>query len=891
MGLCPKCLIKSGFFSGSQSASKNAFAPPSVEELNSLLPQLEVLELIGRGGMGAVYKARQPRLDRHVALKVLARSDDPQFVERFEREARALGRMTHPNIVGVYDFGETGGYCYLIMELVDGLNLRQLQQAGRIPPEQALAIVPPICEALEYAHKQGIVHRDIKPENILLDRNGHVKIADFGIAKILGATGPDEPLTGALQAVGTPHYMAPEQVEKPKTVDHRADIYSLGVVLYEMLTGELPLGRFAPPSKKVQIDVRLDEIVLRALEKEPELRFQHASELQTRVEIVTAGVGAELPPSGSQSAAQAAQTAPDVGPVSRLAIAGVLWAALYFLRQLLFALGVSENVMPTIPTLAHTAPVGATILGIIAAWRIGRSRGQITGLPLAIYAAGLFPALGAIVWLTGNGYVHPSFYNTLGQTYQTKGLVEAFFFALTVLLPFPSLLGHMPTQLLAALPLLVATPAVVAVLSRRALRSGWTGEPYSLTFKLADVPKRLWILALLLALEGMGNLMAVISQGFTATGMAAFGWLSFKLLAVCGIFLRWKPVFIYSLFIMLFHVAAFGQVAPVVAGLNLLLFLLLASAYRYYFTPPCVRTPWQIWVALLWQIVSGTLAGTPFALSGHIVLLLLLGSALLPYFRDPATRPVEPQLDRRTRGWFIGYALFLCALFVIAGLADVFQPDTRAVNQPMQNKVEALKEAAKQRYEAANLKLPAGKPVAEAEARIIQVRRKMVDDAISSAPRSIADMDSLKLSGFGRFDERGDNTRAETVEIPSALADELISRGERLLAQKSFAVSENWTPIDATLDVMTTGMGRMRGTLRIVPGQEPDGQSRLRDLFWIEFNNPRRDSRVHFHYDGPPPGEGRSRVFLVHVLVPDEMDPERYIMVDLRTRPAALAGD
>jgi serine/threonine protein kinase len=154
------------------------------------------------------------------------------------------------------------------MEYVDGLNLRQLERAGRLSPPEALKLVPQICEALQFAHDAGIVHRDIKPENILLDKTGRVKIADFGIAKILGSDQVRQTFTQG-QVLGTPHYMAPEQVERPQEVDRRADIYSLGVVFYEMLTGELPLGKFAPPSWKVQVDVRLDEVVLRALEKEP----------------------------------------------------------------------------------------------------------------------------------------------------------------------------------------------------------------------------------------------------------------------------------------------------------------------------------------------------------------------------------------------------------------------------------------------------------------------------------------------------------------------------------------------------------------------------------------------------------------------------------------------
>ena len=165
--------------------------------------------------------------------------------------------------------------------------------------------MPQICEALQFAHDAGIVHRDIKPDNILLDKKGRVKIADFGIAKILGtAEDPAIPVTQG--AIGTPHYMAPEQVEKPQTVDHRADIFSLGVVFYEMLTGELPLGKFAPPSsgpRGLQVDVRLDEVVLRALERKPELRYQHASQVKTAVETIAgmqAGGAAGAFPSTTQ---------------------------------------------------------------------------------------------------------------------------------------------------------------------------------------------------------------------------------------------------------------------------------------------------------------------------------------------------------------------------------------------------------------------------------------------------------------------------------------------------------------------------------------------------------------------------------------------------------------
>ena len=225
--------------------------------------------------MGAVYKARQKSLGWLVALKILApqHAANPDFSERFAREAKVLAEVSHPNIVTVHDFGQAGDFYFLTMEFVDGVNLRQAMSAGRLTPAQALAIVPPICEALQFAHDRGIVHRDIKPENLLLDKEGRIKIADFGIARMLRAgarsAGGDETNgtnrtdrtntshssypsheIGLTQesVIGTSSYMAPEQRENPASVDHRADIFSLGVVLYEMLTGELPGANLQPPS-------------------------------------------------------------------------------------------------------------------------------------------------------------------------------------------------------------------------------------------------------------------------------------------------------------------------------------------------------------------------------------------------------------------------------------------------------------------------------------------------------------------------------------------------------------------------------------------------------------------------------------------------------------------
>ena len=337
-GVCPACLLEAGLAGGDDAAGDSGVPP--IEELAPKFPGLAIESLIGRGGMGVVYRARHKALDRAVALKVLAASvaNDRAFADRFQREARALAKLQHPNIVAVHDFGMTDGLFWLVMEYVDGVNVREAMTAGRIGPKEALAIVPQVCDALQYAHENGVVHRDIKPENILLDKAGRVKVADFGLAKLTERGAADVSLTGVGQVMGTLHYMAPEQWERPKDVDHRADIYSLGVVFYEMLTGELPVGRFAPPSVKSHIDARIDEIVLRTLERERDARYQQVSQVKTDVGLIAAAAVAPAPtaPAGAPAdvaVAQAVKAAP--GPSLRrqlvvgaiLAAAGALWWA------------------------------------------------------------------------------------------------------------------------------------------------------------------------------------------------------------------------------------------------------------------------------------------------------------------------------------------------------------------------------------------------------------------------------------------------------------------------------------------------------------------------------------------------------------------------------------
>jgi predicted Ser/Thr protein kinase len=286
-----------------ESSAANADAGFAVLPRGVELGGYRIEREIGRGGMGVVYLGIQKSLDRRVAVKVLPKrlADDPKFRIRFEREALALATLNHANIVQIIDRGIAGDIFYLVMEYVDGVSLRRLQLDGKLPAEQALAIVPQICTALEYAHGKGIVHRDIKPENILLTTDGQVKITDFGLARIVhgDASVQEQRLTHTNVLMGTPEYMAPEQRERARTVDHRADIFSLGVIFYEMLTGELPLGRFQVPSKKVALDVRLDEVILKSLEKEPDLRYQRAQQLSKDVEGIASTYGSKSEPASA----------------------------------------------------------------------------------------------------------------------------------------------------------------------------------------------------------------------------------------------------------------------------------------------------------------------------------------------------------------------------------------------------------------------------------------------------------------------------------------------------------------------------------------------------------------------------------------------------------------
>ncbi len=245
--------------------------------------------VIGRGGMGTVYMARQLSLGRPVAIKVLPKdlAGEEQFLERFHREADALSRLSHPSVVAVFDRGEVEGQPYLVMEYVEGMSLRDAMRNGPLPLAEALRVVAAVLAALDHAHEKGIVHRDIKPENVLLSREGVVKVADFGLSKLLGPEDVTR-LTRTQLVLGTYEYMAPEQREHAREADPRSDLYATGVVLYEMLAGELPIGRFTLPSRRRpdDCDARVDALIERSLEKSPSGRFQGAREMCDAIEAV-----------------------------------------------------------------------------------------------------------------------------------------------------------------------------------------------------------------------------------------------------------------------------------------------------------------------------------------------------------------------------------------------------------------------------------------------------------------------------------------------------------------------------------------------------------------------------------------------------------------------------
>lgn len=250
------------------SSAAAPFEAPPLETLNALLPAYSFELLIAQGGMGAVYKARQKSLDRDVAVKILPPvfSADAAFRKSFETEARAMARMNHPNLISVIDSGDLGDMLYIVMEYVPGKSLYHSAYGMRVDPVQAAELVTGICQGLAHAHDNGILHRDIKPANILLTAKAEPKIGDFGLALPTDSDGP-----GLI--MGTPGYTAPELIRHPESADRRSDLYAVGVILYELLTGERHHPDSRPPSLVCGCDTALDRICQRATNPNPGLRY------------------------------------------------------------------------------------------------------------------------------------------------------------------------------------------------------------------------------------------------------------------------------------------------------------------------------------------------------------------------------------------------------------------------------------------------------------------------------------------------------------------------------------------------------------------------------------------------------------------------------------------
>jgi len=310
------------------SGSAGLWQPPTVEECARLFSGYEVLRLLGRGGMGAVYQARQVALDRLVAIKLLPLeiSVDHDFAERFRREARAMAKLNHPNIITVYDFGSTReGHLFFVMEFVEGANLADVIHKVGLDGDQALSVAEQVCKALSFAHGKGIIHRDIKPANVMIDTDSHVKVADFGLARLTDSNAVELGHTVTGTVLGTPDYMAPEQM-KGMDVDHRADIYSLGVMIYEMICREVPRGVFQPPSKRTGCDPRIDQIVIKAMQQAPAHRYQSTQELRSDL------TAARLP------AAAAQMRPPSAAKKSRLPLVAGIVAGILAIVVALFML-------------------------------------------------------------------------------------------------------------------------------------------------------------------------------------------------------------------------------------------------------------------------------------------------------------------------------------------------------------------------------------------------------------------------------------------------------------------------------------------------------------------------------------------------------------------------
>ncbi|MGH2480015.1 MAG: protein kinase domain-containing protein, partial [Ktedonobacteraceae bacterium] len=278
-------------------------------QIEVLGERYELLDPIGRGGMATIYRGRDTRMDRIVAIKVLREvySTDPKFVTRFQREAKAASALQHPNIVQVYDYGQTEGNYFIVMELIEGTDLRRyLRSRGVLDIDRAIIIAHDVALGLGAAHRRSIVHRDVKPQNVLVGKSGAIKLTDFGIASVYKDINAER-LTTTGMTLGTVQYYAPEQAQG-EIVSPAADVYALGIVMYEMLTGRTPFDGDTPVAVAMQhiqdvpvppselnpsIPQTLEDIIMRSLEKIPEMRFRDGSQMARALETL-----GEADPSG-----------------------------------------------------------------------------------------------------------------------------------------------------------------------------------------------------------------------------------------------------------------------------------------------------------------------------------------------------------------------------------------------------------------------------------------------------------------------------------------------------------------------------------------------------------------------------------------------------------------
>ncbi len=266
------------------------FEAPKIEELQPYFPGYEIISFIAQGGMGAVYRAKQTSLDREIAIKILPKhlGEDESFREQFKAEAQSMAKLNHPNLIGVYDFGEANGMLFIIMEFVYGKSLYHSAYGKQIDQEEASRIIADLCNGLAHAHDAGILHRDIKPANILLDEKANPKLGDFGLARPV-----DEREEAGGVVFGTPGYTAPEVINHPDAVDKRSDVFSLGAMLYELLTGKVPLDNYKPVSQAARCHPEFDKIIRRAIHPSPAMRYNDASELGQAIRDLMAKLGSK----------------------------------------------------------------------------------------------------------------------------------------------------------------------------------------------------------------------------------------------------------------------------------------------------------------------------------------------------------------------------------------------------------------------------------------------------------------------------------------------------------------------------------------------------------------------------------------------------------------------